>query len=51
MSKEEIIRRIKRNKNPKHEAINLIADFLVIKRNEATKIYEEEIEKCSIIKK
>ena len=44
MSKEELIRRIKRNRNPRHEAIRLISDFLVITRKEAIKIYEEEIE-------
>ena len=44
MNREEVIWRIKRNKNNKHEAIRLISDFLVITREEAKKIYEEEIE-------
>ena len=44
MNREEVIWRIKRNKNSKHEAIRLIADFLVITREEEKKIYEEEFE-------
>ena len=42
MNREEVIWRIKRNKNNKNEAIRLISDFLVITREEAKKIYEEE---------
>lgn len=44
MNREEVIWIIKRNKNNKHEAIRLISDFLVITREEAKKIYEEEFE-------
>lgn len=44
MTRKEIIKRIKRNKNPKQKAIVLIADFLVISKKEAKKIYEEEFE-------
>lgn len=44
MSKEEVIALIKRNKNPRHEAITLIADFLVTTKEIAEKIYHEEIE-------
>ena len=33
---------MKRNRNSKHKAIRLIADFLVTTREEAKKIYEEE---------
>lgn len=44
MNREEVIWRIKRNKHKKHEAIRLISDFLVITREEAKKIYEEEFE-------
>ena len=44
MNREEVIWMIKRNKNNKHEAIRLISDFLVITREEAKKIYEEEFE-------
>ena len=44
MNREEVIWRIKRNKNSKNEAIRLISDFLVITRAEAKKIYEEEFE-------
>ena len=44
MNREEVIWRIKRNKNNKNEAIRLISDFLVITREEAKKIYEEEFE-------
>ena len=42
MNREEVIWRIKRNKNNKNEAIRLISDFLIITREEAKKIYEEE---------
>lgn len=45
MNRKEVIERIKRNKNTKREAITLIADFLVVKRDEATRIYQEEFEK------
>lgn len=44
MEKKELIARIKRNRNKKREAIVLISDFLVKSREEAKKIYEEEIE-------
>ena len=42
MNKEEVIKLIKRNKNPRKKAITLIADFLVISKEQAEKIYEEE---------
>ena len=42
MDRQEVIWLIKRNKNKKSEAITLIADFLVIRKAEAEKIYEEE---------
>ena len=42
MNREEVIWIIKRNKHNKNEAIRLISDFLVITREEAKKIYEEE---------
>ena len=42
MNRKEVIWLIKRNRNSKHEAIRLIADFLVTTREEAKKIYEEE---------
>ena len=45
MSREEIIRLIRRNKNTRSEAITLIADFLVMKRDEAERIYIDEFEK------
>ena len=44
MNREEVIQLIKRNGNSKHDAIILIADFLVTTREEAKKIYEEEFE-------
>ena len=44
MNKEEVIKLIKRNKNPRKEAITLIADFLVINKKQAEKIYAEEFE-------
>lgn len=44
MSREEIIRLIRRNKNTRREAITLISDFLAIPREWAEKIYEEEFE-------
>lgn len=44
MTRAEIIKRIKRNKNDKWEAIRLISDFLVISRDRAKKIYQEEFE-------
>ena len=44
MNKEEVIKLIKRNKNPRKKAITLIADFLVLKKDEAEKIYIEEFE-------
>ncbi len=44
MNRKEVIWRIKRNNNKKNEAIRLISDFLVITREEAKKIYEEEFE-------
>ena len=44
MNRQEIIALIKRNQNTKREAIILIADFLVISRKKAEKIYEEEFE-------
>ena len=45
MNKEEVIKLIKRNKNSRKEAIILIADFLVIEKDEAEKIYIEEFER------
>lgn len=42
MNRKEVIWLIKRNRNSKHKAIRLIADFLVTTREEAKKIYEEE---------
>ena len=44
MNRKEVIWLIKRSRNSKHEAIRLIADFLVTTREEAKKIYEEEFE-------
>lgn len=44
MNKEEVIKLIKRNKNPRKEAITLIADFLVISKEKAEKVYAEEFE-------
>lgn len=39
---DEVIARIRRNKNPKKEVIILIADFLGTNVYEAEKIYREE---------
>ena len=44
MNKKEVIELIRRNQNPKPEAIKLISDFLVVKKEVAEKIYEQEIE-------
>jgi hypothetical protein len=44
MNKQEVFALIRRNKNTRKEAIKLIADFLVIDKNRATKIYEREFE-------
>ena len=44
MHYEEVIWLIKRNKNTKKKSIILISDFLNITKEEAEKIYEEEIE-------
>lgn len=44
MDKQELIFRIKRNKVGRKLAITLLSDFLCIKRAEATRIYDEEIE-------
>ena len=45
MNRKEIIWVIKRNNNDKRTAIKLISGFLVIKKEEAKKIYEEEFGK------
>lgn len=45
LNKEEVINLIKRNRNPRNEAITLIADFLVLKKDEAEQIYIEEFER------
>lgn len=45
MEKAELIRLIRRNKNPKNEAITLLMDFLLIDRHQAVEIYENEIVK------
>ena len=42
MSRQEIIWVIKRNNHSNKTAIRLISDFLVITKEEAKKIYEEE---------
>ena len=42
MNRKEIIWAIKRNNHDKKTAIKLISDFLVITKEEAKKIYEEE---------
>jgi hypothetical protein len=44
LNKEEVIKLIKRNKNTENEALKLLMDFLVITKEEAEKIYQEEIE-------
>ena len=43
LNKEEVIKLIKRNKNPYKEAITLLMDFLVIPKEEAEQIYNEEL--------
>jgi hypothetical protein len=45
LNKEEVIKLIKRNKNPRNEAITLIADFLVLDKEEAEQIYIKEFER------
>ena len=45
MNRKEVIWVIKRNNHDKRTAIKLISDFLVIKKEEAKKIYEEEFGK------
>lgn len=45
MTKNEVIKLIKRNRNTKQEAIVLISDFMVTSRERAKKIYEEEFER------
>ena len=42
MNRKEVIWLIKRNNHDKKTAIKLISDFLVITKEEAKKIYEEE---------
>ena len=42
MNREEVIQLIKRNRNSRKKAIILISDFLVITKEEAKQIYEEE---------
>lgn len=44
MNRKEVIWLIKRNNHNKKTAITLISDFLVITKEEAKKIYEEEFE-------
>lgn len=44
MNKQEVITLIKRNQNPRKEAITLIADFLATDIKTAEKIYIEEFE-------
>ena len=44
LNKEEVIKLIKRNKNPYKQAIKLLMDFLLITKEEAEKIYQEELE-------
>lgn len=44
MNRKEVIWLIKRNNHNKKTAIKLISDFLVITKEEAKKIYEEEFE-------
>ena len=43
MNKEEVIWLIKRNRNTYKEAITLLMDFLIITKEEAEKIYNEEL--------
>lgn len=45
MNRHEVIALIKRNKNARHEAIILIADFLVTTKEKAEEIYREEFER------
>ena len=45
LNKEEVIKLLKRNRNTHKEAITLLMDFLVITKEEAEKIYSEEIER------
>ena len=42
MNRKEVIWLIKRNNHNKKTAIKLISDFLVIAKEKAEKIYEEE---------
>lgn len=44
MNREEVIQLIKRNRNSRKKAIILISDFLVIDKEEARRIYQEEFE-------
>lgn len=44
MNRKEVIWMIKRNNHNKKTAIKLMSDFLVITKEEAKKIYEEEFE-------
>lgn len=44
MNRKEVIWLIKRNNHNKKTAIKLISDFLVITKEKAEKIYEEEFE-------
>ena len=44
MNRKEVICAIRRNNHNKKTAITLISDFLVIDKEEARKIYEEEFE-------
>ena len=50
MSKDEVIKMIRRNHHKKRDAVIYIADFLQITSQEAEKIYREEFEKCTIKK-
>lgn len=43
LNKEEVIKLIKRNRNTRNEAITLLMDFLVITKEEAEQIYNEEL--------
>lgn len=42
MSKKEIFEMIKRNKHEKSKAVIYLSDFLMITKEEAEKIYDEE---------
>lgn len=44
MNKQEVFTLIRRNKNTRKEAIILISDFLVISKEKAEQIYDEEFE-------